>query len=363
MARRDVSVFGLAFLDAMTCGLGAVILLFMVITASAGVQSDRTATDLQAEVDRLDEEVLEGHEQLVELRNSREETERTIVISRGLSRRVIEALAESQEELATSENTSLATREHVNKLKSDLKTLEEETKRLSANLPSDETPGDKVRTFVGDGDRQYLTGLKVGGRRTLILVDASASMLDETLVNIIRFRNLSEARRRLAPKWIQAVATVDWISTQLPKDSRYQLYTFDEKPAPILPETAGTWLDAGDRETLDRAVAGIRQTAPQRGTNLYRAFDAIDQLRPKPDNLILLVDGLPTQGRKESRRTMISGRQRLKLFEQAADRLDRGIPVNVILFPMEGDPLAAAAYWKLAQGTNGSFLTPSEDWP
>jgi len=363
MARRDINVFGLSFLDAMTCGLGAVILLFMVITASAGVQTDQTTTDLQAEIDRLDEEVLERNEQLVELRNSLDETERTIVITRGLSRRVIEALATTQDELATYENTSLATEEHVNKLKSDLKTLEEESKRLSANAPSDETPGDKVRTFVGDGDRQYLTGLKVGGRRILILVDASASMLDETLVNIIRFRNLSAARRRLAPKWRQAVATVDWISTQLPKDARYQLYTFDEKPAPILPETDGTWLDASDRETLDRAVAGVSQTAPQRGTNLYRAFDVIDQLRPKPDNLILIVDGLPTQGNKENRRKTISGRQRLKLFEQAANRLGRGIPVNVILLPMEGDPLAAAAYWKLAQGTAGSFLTPSEDWP
>ncbi len=50
----------------------------------------------------------------------------------------------------------------------------------------EETPGDKVRTFVGDGDRS----LKVGGQRIFVLVDASSSMLDETIVNIIRRRNL-----------------------------------------------------------------------------------------------------------------------------------------------------------------------------
>jgi hypothetical protein len=30
---------------------------------------------------------------------------------------------------------------------------------------------------------------------------------------------------------------------------------------------------------------------------------------------------------------------------------------------MEGDPLAAAAYWRLAQLSRGSFLSPAEDWP
>ena len=37
--------------------------------------------------------------------------------------------------------------------------------------------GQQIRTFKGEGDRQYLTGLKLGGERTLILVDRSASML------------------------------------------------------------------------------------------------------------------------------------------------------------------------------------------
>jgi hypothetical protein len=43
--------------------------------------------------------------------------------------------------------------------------------------------------------------------------------------------------------------------------------------------------------------------------------------------------------------------------------LPAGIPVNVILFPMEGDPVAASAFWKLAQATGGSFMSLSEDWP
>jgi len=30
---------------------------------------------------------------------------------------------------------------------------------------------------------------------------------------------------------------------------------------------------------------------------------------------------------------------------------------------MEGDPMAASAFWQLALSTNGAFIAPSEDWP
>jgi hypothetical protein len=59
----------------------------------------------------------------------------------------------------------------------------------------------------------------------------------------------------------------------------------------------------------------------------------------------------------------VSGGDRLKLFDRAIRALPRGVPVNVLLFPMEGDPMAAPAFWKLAIVTQGSFLTPSKDWP
>jgi len=75
-----------------------------------------------------------------------------------------------------------------------------------------EGEGNRVRTFVGDGDRQYLTGLKVGGDRILVLVDNSASMLDRKIVNIIRRRNLPDANKLRSLKWRQAVASVDWLS-------------------------------------------------------------------------------------------------------------------------------------------------------
>ena len=87
------------------------------------------------------------------------------------------------------------------------------------------------------------------------------------------------------------------------------------------------------------------------------------QLAPLPDNIILITDGLPTQGRKLRTSGNVSGKERAKLFKGAIDELPKGIPVNVILMPLEGDPMAASHFWKLAMETGGSFLSPSSDWP
>ena len=59
----------------------------------------------------------------------------------------------------------------------------------------------------------------------------------------------------------------------------------------------------------------------------------------------------------------VSGKKRLGYFNDAVDDLPSGIPVNIILYPMEGDPVAAVSFWKLAKNSRGSFFCPSKDWP
>ena len=363
MRARDVTPVGLSFLDAMTCGLGAVILLFMIINAAVRDHTVTVTSDLRAEVDQLESDVLEGHRNLVELRNAITETDDDRALTQGLARRLIEMLKEIRVELATFEDSTLARREHINALQADLRSMEEDARRLSASLPSDETPGDRVRARVGDGDRQYLTGLKVGGSRILILVDSSASMLGSTIVNIIRRRNLPDRDKVRAAKWRQTLATVDWLTTQIPRDSRFQIFAFNTTPRPVVPDTGGQWLDASDREVLEGAVRRLGGIVPSDGTSLFHALAVASELNPRPDNIILLTDGLPTVGKSPARASTISARQRAKLFNRAVEQVPSGIPVNVILFPMEGDPLAASAFWRLAMASRGSFMSIAEDWP
>jgi hypothetical protein len=138
---------------------------------------------------------------------------------------------------------------------------------------------------------------------------------------------------------------------------------FNETARPVLPDSAGSWLDAGDEAVVDRVIRALDEVVPENGTSLENAFAALSDFSPKPDNLFLLVDGLPTIGETPSRSGKVSAEQRLKLFNRSIRKLDSAVPLNVILFPMEGDPMAASAYWQLTVATRGSFFSPSEDWP
>ena len=89
----------------------------------------------------------------------------------------------------------------------------------------------------------------------------------------------------------------------------------------------------------------------------------MQQLSPTPDNIFLITDGLPTQGATAPRGSKVSGQQRRKLYRDAIRQLPGNVPVNIILAPMEGDPMAASEFWQLAQVSRGSFLSPSRDWP
>ena len=363
MSRRKVTPFSLSFLDIMFCGFGAVVLLVLVLNHDTVKSREQIFTDLRAEAVRLEIEVLIGEENLVEARNSLKATEQEIVLMQGQADRVIETTRDLEIEIARMSRDTLANKEHINQLSTDLKSLDEVQKRLGAAIEADRDAGEKVREFKGEGDRQYLTGLKMGGKRILILVDASASMLDETIVNIIRRRNLDAASRINAPKWQRTLKTSDWLVSNLPVDTKFQLYSFNTRAKATLSGTDGNWLETSKRTDIDGAISALHQIAPEGGTSLYHAFTAAKELSPPPDNILLITDGLPTRGRSKPTSTTVSADKRLDHFEQAAKVLNGKIPVNTILLPMEGDAWAAAAFWALAINSEGSFMTPSRDWP
>ena len=363
MKRRPLSPFSLSFLDIMFCGFGAVVLLVLVLNHDTVKSRKEVFTDLRAETVRLEKEVLIGEQDLVEARNSLNATEAEIVLMQGQSERVIDTTKELEIEIASMSNQTLASREHVNQLKTDLQSLDKVQKRLGAAIEADRDAGEKVREFKGEGDRQYLTGLKMGGERILILVDASASMLDETIINIIRRRNLDAASRISAPKWQRTLKTTEWLVSNLPVDTEFQLYSFNTKAKETVPGSLGSWLQTSESSDIDGVMQALSKVAPEGGTSLYHAFSAAKALSPPPDNIILVTDGLPTQGRAKPKSTTVSADKRLDHFEQAAKVLNGKIPVNTILLPMEGDAWAAAAFWALAINSQGSFMTPSRDWP
>ncbi|MEX0963150.1 MAG: VWA domain-containing protein [Pseudohongiellaceae bacterium] len=359
--RRNLNPISLAFLDVMFCGFGAVILIFLILDHTSSMIPTDVSSELAAEVNLLQEEVREGEIGLVALRNTHSDVSFEVVTAEGLARQIQQQLETFLQELAALENSSVATEESVEQLRADVRALEEELLRLQASALEQE--GNSARQFLGDGNRQYLSGLFLGGQRILILVDSSASMLDSTLVNIIRTRNMSDERKKQAPKWQRVVKTVDWISTQLPITSRYQIWQFNAELESVISGGRDVWQEVADRDRLNAAIESVRQIVPANGTNMEQVFRAVANMSQRPDNIFLITDGLPTIGDRGSRDALVTPSQRLELYEQALAELPQGIPVNTILLPLEGDPSAAAVYWQLAQYTRGSFITPSKDWP
>lgn len=362
MKRRPANAFSLAFLDVMFCGFGAVILFFMIINANTYERREKINSTVSGEVTKIDVEVKDAEKYLVELKNSVKEIDDELVKTQGRTHEVIETIKQNKIQLARLDKDTLAKLKSIEALKADLKSIEEENQRLEGGA-NEQLEGDRLREFAGQGQRQYLTDLKMGGERILILVDSSASMLADKIINVLRFRNLPAEERVRAAKWQQTLYTVDWITTRIPSSSKFQIYSFNESVKPSYEANGAQWLDGGNGKHLNSAVKNIFNTAPEKGTNLYKAFESIEKLSPPPDNIYLLTDGLPTKGVSTNFGNTTSAKQRKNHYRKALQKLPGGIPVNIILFHMEGDPEASSEFWKLAQRTNGAFFSPSKDWP
>lgn len=362
--RRELNVFSWSFLDAITCGFGAVVLTFVIISAQVAQRAEDASAELTSESTRIDEEVLDARKNLVRLRNSRREDDRDRQTLEAEAQRLAQMLERLRAELPAAGST-VARQESIEQLRADIRQLEEANARLSARAAEKlASTGETIRRFEGEGQRQYLTGLRMDGQRVLILLDASASMLGRTYVNGVRFRSMPDDRKRRAPKWQQAVKTVDWLTSRLKPGTQVQLYVFNETPRSLVDGSEGRWLTVRDGAELDRAIASLRNVVPQKGTSLINAFEVVKTLQPAPDSVFLITDGLPTQGEQPpSQVEDVKPERRAKFMLDAVRSLPRRLPINVLLLPMDGDPQAAGYFWELAVASGGALLTPSQDWP
>jgi hypothetical protein len=362
--RRSVEIFSLSFLDCICCGFGAVILFYTIISAQSSIDRTRNNDALTAEVNKIEEEVLIGTRNLVVLRNTLEKTESEAASASSRSTRLIQDLRKQRLEMAAYDATSLARRERIEKLKADIRSLEEGTRRLEGGAVDRAPPGQDIKAFrQTGGERRYITGIKMRGQRVLILLDRSASMLHQDLVNVILLRNRDETRQRSASKWRRALDTTNWIVTQLPAGSQFQIYAFNTKAEPALASSGGRWQSSDDPLVRSRNIEAVSALTPRDGTSLVNAFAAVKAMSTPPDQIILITDGLPTQGRSPGIRKFIDAGARVGLFVEALQEVPKNVPVDVVLLPMKGDLPAAHRFWDLARMTKGTLLMPSKDWP
>lgn len=362
--RRSVEVFTLSFLDCICCGFGAVILFYTIVSAHAGVQSRRGNEELAAQVNRLELQVTLGTRGLVMLHNEIERVQSETASAEAHRKSIVAALHERPEQRSAAAADTVAQRADPAQRRADVLAEQTGQRRLEGGSLDRTPPGQQLISFRDTGgDRRYLNGIHMHGRRILILLDSSASMLHEDLVSILRLRNASDEQKRSASKWRRAIDTVHWLLTQLPGDGQYQIYTFSTQAHALLPDFSGRWIAATDAPTLGRSLASLQALVPQRGTSLFDAFNATRTLSPLPDQIVLITDGLPTQGPAAGSRTLVDSALRVRLFDESLQQLPANVPVDSILLPMQGDPEAPHRFWNLARLTHGALLMPAKDWP
>ncbi len=383
LRRRRTDTFGLSFLDCICCGFGAVILFYVMMSAQGGLQRLHRADRLKSEVNRLEDQVRTGTRNLAALENSLQAVQSEKASIDSSIDRLVAELAGERKQLSSYDAVSLARRQHIEQLRSDIRELEQGERRLEAGALELGAPGQAMQASAPAGaapgtaaagastpegpalglEPRYVTGVALRGKRILILLDRSASMLHEDVVTVIRMRNAGDEVKRAAAKWRRAVRIVDWLELQMPAGIEYQIYAFNTRAQPLIADSAGTWLDSGDAAALVRNIDALRELVPQGGTSLINALAAASTLRPLPDQIILITDGLPTQGRTAGSRKYIDAGAREQLFDQAIAVLPRHVPVDTVLLPMLGDVEAAHRFWQLARLTAGTLLAPAKDWP
>jgi len=363
MKKRALTPFSLAFLDIMFCGFGAVVLLVMILNGEVLRKREAKSADLRGELSRATTLELLAQQHLTEIKQKVKEATLTEGTLKARVADLDAKIGKVKEEQVSAQAEVQRIRAATASLKRQKEALERSAQIVRTQKPKEVKSGERLIGFTGDGQRQYLTGLKLGGSRTLILLDASASMLDETVVNVVRRKLMEPALRRQAPKWQRVVRSAHWIIANLKRGTQFQVMAFNTSAKPVVAGTAGRWLSSLSTANLQAALAGIRALTPEGGTSLHKAFKISQNLKPRPDNIILLTDGLPTQGDTQAKPGLVTSEERLAHFRSALAHVPASVSVNTMLFPMEGDPGAAVSFWELAIKSRGSFIAPSRDWP
>src|SRR5690554_1089294 len=125
--RRNVNVFSMSFLDAICCGFGAIVLLFMIINANIDRRLDLELVDIAAEVDRMELKVLAGRKNLVQRREDLATLLKDFATLRGLRDQLVSEIEDTQEQFAELTEDSESRRQQIERLRAELAELQSET--------------------------------------------------------------------------------------------------------------------------------------------------------------------------------------------------------------------------------------------
>ena len=347
----------LAFLDVMACGLGAVILILVVLKQQAPIdtpsQNEKLSgsNQMEASIDNLQNEL-------------------AILLS---AQDIAKSDLEQQQKIVASISAM------IEKKNLDLKKVIKKGSELDQAITKTRndlvqnkiaTPPEPKATIL-DTQPKYVVGLKVIGKKIVILLDRSASMTARKLLNIIQYKAGTSMARRNAEKWVRALDAVWWLVARAPADSLLQIASFSNTTT----FHTNKWTESNDVTSIAVVRTEMRSLIPEGSTNLETAIRSA--IEKGADSIYVITDGLPTSSpakqsilgldgcsSKLSKKKQVTGKCRISLFKRtAAVAAGKPVRISVVLMPLEGDPDAAPLFSKWALSKGGTMLSAAKDWP
>ena len=323
-SRRGIDIFNLSFLDVVSCGFGAIILLLVIVKISEPHVIEQLAVDLSGLVARLE----------AELHRMRGETR---VLNRDLSGR--------QEQLS-------ASREKLARLQGDLSSLrgeytttrnEHETQSIIASrlASAKQSLSEEMRRLLDSGYRRpassAIGGVPVDSEYIIFIIDTSGSMNQNAWPLVLKkVREVLQIYPQI--KGIQVMNDMgDYMFSQ------YKGKWIPDTPArrkAIIKRLAG-WMPFSNSSPVEGIEAAIRRFyASNKRISLYVFGD--DFARGSIQTVIDTVARLNRADKSGKRRVRIHAVGFPVLFSRS------GIPPNAMRY--------AALMRKLAEDNGGSFV-------
>ena len=210
--RREHKGLNLSFLDVVTCGLGAVILLLVVVKAYEPTRIDRDRTQLEAAIAALERESIQLRSELSTLRRELEplraqtgdEIARVRLVRSEVSRAEINRFAFMA--------ALSARRAEMGELRTARQDLSEEMERLLAG-------------YTPLPDESTVVGVPVDSEYVIFVIDTSASMI----------HNAWQAVQRVVDETLRVYPTVKGLQV-LNDEGRYLFPTFARQWIPDSPQ-------------------------------------------------------------------------------------------------------------------------------
>ena len=321
--RREIDIFNLSFLDVISCGFGAIVLLLVIVKISEPRVIERLTVDLSGQVQKLEEELFVIRGETTVLNRDLTEKQQQLSVSREKLARLKGSLSsiKGQYDRAQSERDTQAIIE--GQLQTAQQSLTDEMRRLLS------------RTTKISNSR--IGGVPVDSEYIIFIIDTSGSM-NQFAWTLVRQKIKEVLNVYPKVKGIQVMNDM----------GEYMFQTYSGKWIPDTPsrrkainQRLSSWTPFSNSSPVEGIEAAIRRFyAKDKRISLYVFGD--DFSSGSIENVINTVDRLNRADRSGKHRVRIHAMGFPVLFNVG------GMSKNVVRF--------AALMRKLAENNDGTFV-------